>query len=51
MNIVKNVGAKKLYGTIFHASPEWVKHMDVLNNSFAHGATQIDGRANEFAPT
>ena len=30
-----SVGAKKLSGTIFHVSPEGVKHMDMLNNSFA----------------
>jgi len=30
-----NVGAKKMYGTFFHVSPEGVKHMDMLNNLFA----------------
>ena len=29
------VGANKMYGTIYHVSPEEVKHMDMLNNSFA----------------
>ncbi len=29
------VGAKKMYGTFFHVSPEGVKHMDMLNNLFA----------------
>jgi len=30
-----NVGAKKLSGTVFHASPIGEKHRDMLNNSFA----------------
>jgi len=33
LNVV--VGAKKLFGTVFHVSPVVVKHKDVLNNSFA----------------
>ncbi len=32
---VTNVGAKKLYGIVFHVSPEGVMHKDVLNNLFA----------------
>ena len=32
------VGANKMYGTIYHVSPEEVKHMDMLNNSFARGS-------------
>ena len=46
------VGAKKLFGTIFHGSPEGVKHMEMLNNSFARDITICYlRRANEYAPT
>jgi len=29
-----SVGVNKMFGTIYHVSPEGVKHMDMLNNSF-----------------
>jgi len=46
------VGANKLFGTIFHGSPEGVKHRDVQNNSFAQRWLHIAmPRANEFAPS
>ncbi len=41
-----------MFGTIYHVSPEGVKHMDMLNNSFARcGIHMILRRANKFAPT
>jgi len=41
-----------MFGTIYHVSPEGVKHMDMLNNLFARPwLNQIPLRANKFAPT
>ena len=34
-NLVANVSAKKLFGTVFHLSPVGEKHKDMLNNLFA----------------
>ena len=49
--LIKDVGVKKLSGTVFHASPAGVKHMDMLNNLFAQRIRQTGICSNKFEPT